>query len=484
MSLIDPHELKHAANDTLLMMANGIEKTADILKLILNENGKKAVEIYKGRHENPIFRKINGKTIIDKITPLDRSYLNDKLKEPASISKEIPNTNFDNYRIDIDRETIYQESSDGRVNINRNAKFYTPTPERESEFTVADAFSPEYDPPEYSPPEDYLDRVSPFDNPLNNQVEPAQAAQKYSESANGVNFSDNTSQDNQVNEQKYSPEKNIDAEAVFIVVDRDLEQVKSSRTKSLLQSAASRLKDRIRQLDKIVSRQLEISQQKSTAKTLKKLFDANLMQTGETTYKSNTLDVKLKGLNTYQVTDKQGNIKLEFNQERFGNIKISQSSLSGNDFKSIEKATKSVNSLGADTIFKQNMPQRINLLGSMASESDHQIRQDLDTNGVAKTAKSFLHYMGVDSWNREGGQYELQKSGNNLRIKAKDSGQEILRIYDGKLSSRLKPKDINFFRKLDSSMNMEVNKIRAKNLNTSLGYKSTPKRFNQQELSR
>ena len=461
------------------MMANGIEKTADILKLILSENADKAVEIYKGRHENPIFRKINDK-IINKITPQDRAHLNNKLQEPASILEETSNSNFDNYRIDIDRETIYQESSDGRVNINRSEQFYTP--EHESEFTVADAFSPEYDPPEYSPPEDYLDQVSPFDNPLNNQVEPDQAAQEYFESPNDVNSSSDTSQNNQVNDQ--NNEKSIGAEAAFILVERDLEQLKSSQTKSLLQSAVSRLKDGIRQLDQTVSRQLEISQQKSTAKTLKKLFDANLRQTGETTYKSNTLDVRLKGLNTYQVTDKQGNVKLEFNQERFGGIKINQSSLSGNDFKSIEKATQSVSSLGADTILKQNLPERINLLGSMASESDHQIKQDLDTNGVAKTAKSFLHYMGVDSWNREGGQYELQKSGNNLRIKAKDSGQEILRIYDGKLSSRLKPKDINFFRKLDSSMNMEVNKIRAKNLNTSLGYKSTPKRFNQQELSR
>ena len=94
--------------------------------------------------------------------------------------------------------------------------------------------------------------------------------------------------------------------------------------------------------------------------------------------------------------------------------------------------------------------------------------------------------MGVSSWNRDGGKYEIQQSGGNLRIKANDSGQEILRIYNGKLSSRLKSQDIDFFRKLDSSMKVEVNKIRdkEKNLNLSSTLGSIPKKKYQQELSR
>ena len=474
---MDTNELREAANNVMALMSDGIVNLTNLGKFAHSKFSDQAINIYKGRHKNPIYRKMKGfeRAVIDKIQPVDRLHLIDKLQKP--VSQDHSQTDHSNYQVEVDGETVFQESTDGQVNINQVGQFISQllSPELESEqesereeFTIADAFSSEYDPPQ----NDSVQFESELEENQNDQTQP-EAEQ------------DTSPADSSPRNSQSEPNKN-DLDAVYTVTQNDVKSIKSPGIVKLLQSTFSRLRDGIDKLNKTASRHFDIAQQKSAAKTFKELFNANLHQTGETTFTSNSFNVKLKGANTYEVTDKQGNLKLKFHEERFSGMLIDQSSLSGEEFKSIQKATHSVNSLGAYEVLQQDLAGRLNSLGIIAPESDHQIQVDLDTNAVATTAKSFLHYMGVSSWNRDGGKYEIQQSGGNLRIKANDSGQEILRIYNGKLSSRLKSKDIDFFRKLDSSMKVEVNKIRdkEKNLNLSSTLRSIPKINNQQELSR
>ena len=559
--------------------ANIISGLVNLGKFALSTFDDKTIDIYKGRHDNPIYKKIKGveKAVIDKVKPLDRFHLIDKLQKP--VSQDNSHSDHSNYRVEADGEIVFQESTDGKVNINQVGKFISQllSPSLESEredFTVADAFSSEYDPPqnnideaklEEKQAEDYLHQQLEKFEPepeLEPELEEKQAedylhqqpydydsdlaqveeqvyqdylnwelsefeSEQQSVSASSQNIQPEPELQSKQSEleptqnsqpeleqspindalpnSQVQPESKLETPAVnepahrsqsqpdkqninaaYAFINRDIKSIKSNRIKDLFLSAFSRLRDRLNLLDKAVSRQFDLAEQKTAALTFKQLFDANLNLTGETTFKSNSFDVELKGANTYQVTDKQGNLKLEFHEKRFSGIKINQSSLSGDELKSVQKATQSVNSIGASNVLQQNLAQRLNSLGSLAPKSDHQIREDLDTPAVAKTANSFLHYMGVNSYNREGGAYDLKKSGNNLSIKDKESGQEILRMNNGKLSSKLKPSDIDYFRKLDSSMKTEVNKIREqqKNRNLTSELKSTPKRFNQQELSR
>ena len=195
------------------------------------------------------------------------------------------------------------------------------------------------------------------------------------------------------------------------------------------------------------------------ANTALKLFDLNYQHTGQTRYEGVGYDISLKGLNNYEITDKEGNSVLKF-QKKPLEVEVTQSNLSAQDYAQFQHAQSS---LTDRELMKVGSEQRLAKLQQLAPQRDKEIVTAVYTKEVVGTANRFLHVMGVEKWDAgELGKYNIERSGDDLRITSKADGRGVVfERQNGKTVNHLNSKDFNHFKDLGQTLEMRLKKVKS-----------------------
>ncbi len=195
------------------------------------------------------------------------------------------------------------------------------------------------------------------------------------------------------------------------------------------------------------------------ANTALELFDLNYQHTGQTRYEGVGYDISLKGLNNYEITDKEGNSVLKF-QKKPLEVEVTQSNLSAQDYAQFQHAQRS---LTAPELMKVESGQRLAKLQQLAPQRDKEIVTEVYTKEVVGTANRFLHVMGVEKWDAgELGKYNIERSGDDLRITSKADGRGVVfERQNGKTVNHLNSKDFNHFKDLGQTLEMRLKKVKS-----------------------
>ncbi len=195
------------------------------------------------------------------------------------------------------------------------------------------------------------------------------------------------------------------------------------------------------------------------ANTALELFDLNYQHTGQTRYEGVGYDISLKGLNNYEITDKEGNSVLKFPKKPL-EVEVTQSNLSAQDYAQFQHAQRS---LTAPELMKVESGQRLAKLQQLAPQRDKEIVTEVYTKEVVGTANRFLHVMGVEKWDAgELGKYNIERSGDDLRITSKADGRGVVfERQNGKTVNHLNSKDFNHFKDLGQTLEMRLKKVKS-----------------------
>ncbi len=195
------------------------------------------------------------------------------------------------------------------------------------------------------------------------------------------------------------------------------------------------------------------------ANTALELFDLNYQHTGQTRYEGVGYDISLKGLNNYEITDKEGNSVLKF-QKKPLEVEVTQSNLSAQDYAQFQHAQSS---LTDRELMKVGSEQRLERLQQLAPQRDKEIVTAVYTKEVVGTANRFLHVMGVEKWDAgEQGKYNIERSGEDLRITSKADGRGVVfERQNGKTINNLNSKDFNHFKDLGQMLEMRLKKVKS-----------------------
>ena len=195
------------------------------------------------------------------------------------------------------------------------------------------------------------------------------------------------------------------------------------------------------------------------ANTALELFDLNYQHTGQTRYEGVGYDISLKGLNNYEITDKEGNSVLKF-QKKPLEVEVTQSNLSAQDYAQFQHAQSS---LTAPELMKVESGQRLAKLQQLAPQRDKEIVTAVYAKEVVGTANRFLHVMGVEKWDAgELGKYNIERSGDDLRITSKADGRGVVfERQNGKTVNHLNSKDFNHFKDLGQTLEMRLKKVKS-----------------------
>ncbi len=248
------------------------------------------------------------------------------------------------------------------------------------------------------------------------------------------------------------------------VANSEVEKVPEGNAKQLFKALLSELGKETQKLGKQAldwaATRPEWMRDQGVAATALKLFNDNYNKTGETTYQAENYQVKLQGLNNYQISDLNGKSLMEFQQTALGGIKLrGENHMVAPDYQQFANARQSLQQFGKD-ILSEDSSRRVSLLRGLAPRGDLEITNTLKTKEVMKTAKSFLQNMGVERWDAgEKGNYNIERQGNGyLRIDSKADGRgTVLMIANGQmLTNNLDSKDFTHFRKLDQVMQKDI----------------------------
>ena len=195
------------------------------------------------------------------------------------------------------------------------------------------------------------------------------------------------------------------------------------------------------------------------ANTALKLFDLNYQHTGQTRYEGVGYDISLKGLNNYEITNKEGNSVLKF-QKKPLEVEVTQSNLSAQDYAQFQHAQSS---LTAPELMKVESGQRLAKLQQLAPQRDKEIVTAVYAKEVVGTANRFLHVMGVEKWDAgELGKYNIERSGDDLRITSKADGRGVVfERQNGKTVNHLNSKDFKHFKDLGQTLEMRLKKVKS-----------------------
>ena len=195
------------------------------------------------------------------------------------------------------------------------------------------------------------------------------------------------------------------------------------------------------------------------ANTALELFGLNYQHTGQTRYEGVGYDISLKGLNNYEITDKEGNSVLKF-QKKPLEVEVTQSNLSAQDYAQFQHAQ---HSLTVPELMKVESEQRLERLQQLAPQRDKEIVTAVYTKEVVGTANRFLHVMGVEKWDAgELGKYNIERSGDDLRITSKADGRGVVfERQNGKTVNHLNSKDFKHFKDLGQTLEMRLKKVKS-----------------------
>ena len=252
------------------------------------------------------------------------------------------------------------------------------------------------------------------------------------------------------------------------VASQDIEKAPEGNAKQLFNSLVSELGKEAQKLGKQavdwVATRPEWMRDQGVASTALKLFNDNYSKTGETTYQAENYSVKLQGLNNYQINDSDGKSLMKFQKTAIAGIKVTQNRMTAPDYQQFSNARQSLKQFGNE-ILSQDSSHRVSLLRGLAPRGDLEVINTLKTQEVMTTARSFLQNMAVDRWNAgEKGNYNIERQGNNLKIDSKADGRgTVLFIKNGQmLTNKLESKDFTHFRKIDQTMQKDLQKQQGK----------------------
>jgi hypothetical protein len=270
------------------------------------------------------------------------------------------------------------------------------------------------------------------------------------------------------------------------VAERDVEKLPDGKGKqlfgTLVENIAQKAKEIGYQTINAISNLLTWKQNQDVANTALKLFNQNYEKTGETRYEAVGYNVTLKGLNNYEITDKEGNSLMKFQKKPLG-VKVNRCEMEARDYKQFNRAKQSLDR-NPDTM-ERDSQSRLARLQYLAPQRDREIVAAMYAKDTADTAERFLNHMGVDKWNAGvKGNYNIERQGNDLKIESKADGRGVVfERKNGEIIDRLSSKDFKHFRDLDRLLNKRLQEIVSKPTNNLRERPPQPKVKREKELS-
>lgn len=484
-------------NEMLLLIAQKTKKTLEELARARIQKGRRIVQGQTARGLRQDLTKEDVKSITKMMSSKPAT------EKAAEYKNKIPN-----YEVSLDDEVLFRQEQDGRVTTN---EVQLESEQVAENFTYKDAFSVDWDPEieensldqkfveieakylkqsdidyDFDPWEEELengdslaqlpeqDELDSDLDGLSNALEIAQGTNPFDADTDGDGIND--AADNDPNNPSAHQEQDLTKPTSFEldnipeavrVSERDAQKLPEGKGKQLLKGIVEGVKERAKSIAEKIKNYPQWQRDQKAANTVVKLFKENYEQTGETRYEGIAYDISLKGLNNYEVSDKQGNSLLKFEKKALG-AKVSESNLSVNDYSQFQLAQRSLSNK-SQKIMKADSEQRLAKLQKLAPQRDNEIVSAFQTKGVVDTANKFLHYMGVDKWDAgKRGNYNIEKAGNDIRITSKADGRGIVfERRQGKITNNLKAKDFRHFKDLDKTLEKQVKQVKSQQQQTA-----------------
>ena len=447
-------ELQAAGEDINQLLGIIVQKTRKTIEQLNDslriQKGRRIVQGQTARGARSDLSQEDAKTLKDLMTTK---------AEPERTSEyegKIPN-----YEVKVDDEVLLRQERDGTVTTNQ-LELETEQ-QTEQSFTYKDAFSEEWDP--WVEPEDDLDRDGDL---LTDAEEIARGTDPLNADTDGDGIRDGN--DNAPNNPAQSQEQDLTQSQTFVlediphavrVAERDVQKLPEGKAKQVLSSIVKSIGERTsslgRQITQKVGDYAQGNRDRGVANTALSLFEQNYEQNGQTRYEGIGYDIALKGLNNYEISDKQGNSLLKFQKNSLG-VKVTESNLSAQDYAQFQHARRSLADKG---IMQVESEQRLTQLQTLAPQRDKEIVFSVKTKEVENVANQFLHYMGTEKWDAGNrGNYNLERSGKDLKIISKADGRGVVfEREQGKTINNLTAKDFRHFQDLGKTLESRLSQM-------------------------
>jgi hypothetical protein len=493
-------ELRASGDDINQFLESLVQKA---LKSLPNRDlSQKDLRVQKGR------RAIYGQTqrgFRQDLGQEDIKALDELISQPTSNSSQAqPSRSVPNYQISVGDEVLFRSERDGTVSVNRmqleNQQNLAPESQKEAKpflEQTKEAFGAEYDPdPPYASDDLDGDRLTNALKTL--QHTDPQIWDTDSDGIGDGSDSDPTNGDlPQSQAQDLTIESQSESESVSIiepneipeavrVAERDVEKLPEGKGKqlfgTLVENIAQKASEIGYQTINAIANLPTWKQNQDVANTALKLFNQNYEKTGETRYEAVGYNVTLKGLNNYEISDKEGNSLMKFQKTPLG-VKVKGCEMEARDYKQFNRAKQSLER-NPDSM-ERDSQSRLARLQYLAPQRDREIVAAMYVKDTAKTAERFLEHMGVDKWNAGvKGNYNIERQGNDLKIESKADGRGVVfERKNGEIIARLDSKDFKHFRDLDRLLNKRLQEIVSQPTNNLRERPLVPKVKREKELS-
>ena len=244
------------------------------------------------------------------------------------------------------------------------------------------------------------------------------------------------------------------------VAEREAQKLPEGSAKELAQALTKKVGEKAKQLGQQgvswIANTPQRLREQSAASTALKLFNQNYQQTGQTNYDGVSYNIKLKGLNNYEISDKEGNSLMKFQKGRLG-VKVQENNLSTVDQKQFDRAGRTLNQF--EGVMGGDPQQRLARLQNLAPQGDRDIVRMIQSKEVEQTAHKFLTYMGTEKLNGNG-MYSIERKGQDLQIASKQDGRGVVfERKSGKITNNLGSKDFTHFQDLNRALDKSLQKI-------------------------
>ena len=483
--LEDLRATENDINELLLLIAKKTQKTLVQLSKIRIQKGRRIVKGQTARGARQELQK-------EDISNLKQLMALKPSEKAAQYQGQLPN-----YEVSLDEEVLFRQEQDGTVTVNQIQL------EPEQQFSYEEAFSVDYDPEIdddsfYKAVEELESNHSkqPIDqneldsdgDGLSNAQEIAQGTDPFNPDTDGDGISDaaDNNPNNPTQEQAPGQERTWSVEDIphaVRVAEADVKKLPEGKGKQLLAGIVRGIKERVQSIAQKIAHYPQWQRERQVANTAIKLFQKNYEQTGETRYQGVGYDITLKGLNNYEVTDKQGNSLLQFQKKALG-VKVEESNLAKNDCDQFKRAQRCLDDKQQE-VMKANSEQRLAKLPKLAPQRDREIVTAIYTKEVVDTANRFLYYMGVDKWDAgKQGNYNIEKAGNDIRITSKADGRGVVfERRGGQTTNNLTSKDFRHFKDLGKTLETRLQQVKSQQKSQQATHKHSQVVERERELS-
>lgn len=434
----------------------------------------------------------------------DLKALDELISQPASNSSQKQSSrSVPNYQISAGDEVLFRQERNGEISVNRmqlenQQSLDSQTQEETKTFLeqTKEAFSSENDPDPYASEDLDGDGLTNHTETLLH-TDPQNWDTDRDGLADGSDSDPTNSDLPQSQAQDISLESQSDPESILFaesndipeavrVAECDVEKLPDGKGKQLFGTLVENISQKVKEIGhqtiNAIANLPTWKQNQDVANTALKLFNQNYDKTGETRYEAVGYNITLKGLNNYEITDKEGNSLMKIQKSPLG-VKVNRCEMESRDYKQFNRAKQSLDRNPAT--MDRDSTSRLARLQYLAPQRDREIVAAMYVRDAAKTAEQFLNYMGVDKWNAGvKGNYNIERQGNDLKIESKADGRGVVfERKNGEIIDRLSSKDFKHFRDLDKVLNNRVQKIVSQQTNNLREKPPQPKVKREKELS-